>query len=161
MTSLFPTSSLNVLKIQTPPSEVASLASLYASATGVLSEGPSQMYGPPPGQMQITIPTFLAMPIAQMIQLLVQGETLHVVTEDALLTTQQAADLLGVSRQHLVRVLDAGQLPFSRTGTHRRVRAVDVLELKRRRDRTRQALKNLTQLSQEVGGYGEMDRTDE
>ena len=91
MASLFPTSSLNLLKIQTPPSEVASLASLYASSTGMLSEGPSQMYGPPPGQMQITIPTFLAMPIAQMIQLLVQGETLHVVTEDALLTTQQAA----------------------------------------------------------------------
>ncbi|MCK6515353.1 helix-turn-helix domain-containing protein [Myxococcota bacterium] len=161
MSSLFPTSALNLLKIQTPPSEVASLASLYDSSTRMLSEGPSQMYGPAPGQMQITIPTFLAMPIAQMIQLLHQGETLHVVTEDALLTTQQAADLLGVSRQHLVRVLDAGQLPFSRTGTHRRVRTADALAYKQRRDRTRQALKNLTQLSQEVGGYGEMDRTDE
>lgn len=161
MSSLFPTRALNLLKIQTPPSEAASLASLYASATGVLSEGTSQRVGTPPGQMQITIPTFLMAPLVQMIQLLHQGETLHVVTEDALLTTQQAAELLGVSRQYVVRVLDAGQLPFSRTGTHRRVRAVDVLELKRRRDRTRQAPDNLSQLSQEVGGDGEMDRTDE
>lgn len=160
MTLLSVPQTYNLLKIQTPPSEVASLASLSRSLAGVLSEGPP-MFSVPPGHMQITVPNFLVMPLLQMIELLIRGETLHVVTEDALLTTQQAADLLGVSRQHLVRVLDAGQLPFSRTGTHRRVRAADVLELKRRRDRTRQALDNLSQLSQEVGGYGEMDRTDE
>jgi excisionase family DNA binding protein len=160
MSSLFPTRALNLLKIQTPPSEVASLAALSRSLASVLNEGPA-MANTPAGHMQVTIPIFLVMPFLQMIEHLTRGETLHVVTEDALLTTQQAAEILGVSRQYVVRVLDAGQLPFLRTGTHRRVRTVDVLEFKRRRDRTRQALNDLTQLSQEVGGYGEMDRTGE
>lgn len=161
MTSLTVYQTPTIFKIQTPSSEFTSISSLYAALAAGLQQNSPLTISSQQGDAQVTIPAFLFGPLVQIVEMLYHGETVNVVAEESLLTTQQAADLLGVSRQHLVRVLEAGHLTFSRTGTHRRLRAADVLEFKRRRDRTRQALDNLTRLSQEVGGYGEMDRTDE
>ena len=73
------------------------------------------------------------------------------------LTTQQAADLLNVSRQYLVRLLDEGKVPFTKTGKHRRLRMEDVLAFKQTRDKDRKtALDRLTELSEEFGGYSEL-----
>jgi excisionase family DNA binding protein len=71
------------------------------------------------------------------------------------LTTQEAADLLHVSRPHLVKLLDEGRIPHHRVGTHRRVRLEDVLEFATERtERRRAELRELTRLSQEAeGGY--------
>ncbi|HEX5503538.1 MAG TPA: excisionase family DNA-binding protein, partial [Thermomicrobiales bacterium] len=72
------------------------------------------------------------------------------------LTTQQAADLLNVSRQYLIRLLERGDLPFTRTGTHRRIRLDDVLRYKDARSaRRREGLRRLTRLSEELGLYDE------
>jgi excisionase family DNA binding protein len=74
------------------------------------------------------------------------------VTRD--LTTQAAADLLGVSRPYLISLLESGQLPFHKTGSHRRVALADLLRYKKERDRTRRgALRDLTQESQKLGLY--------
>lgn len=72
-------------------------------------------------------------------------------------TTQEAADLLNVSRQYLVRLLDAGTLPFTKTGTHRRVRVEDVVRFKTARDAERAAaLDELTAMTEDVDGYEEL-----
>jgi excisionase family DNA binding protein len=73
------------------------------------------------------------------------------------LTTQQAADILNVSHQYLIRLLDEGAVPSTQTGADRRIRVDDLLRYKQQRDRERaEALDELTQLSQEMGGYDEL-----
>lgn len=74
--------------------------------------------------------------------------------EEDLLSTQEAADLLNVSRQYLVRLVDGGQLPAVKVGRHRRMRPSDVAAYKAKRDARRCAdLDRLVALSEEVGGY--------
>ncbi len=69
-------------------------------------------------------------------------------------TTQQAAELLNVSRQYLVRLLDEGRIPFRKVGKHRRLRVVDVLSFKETRDTDRRAgLRELSRMTEEFGGY--------
>jgi excisionase family DNA binding protein len=71
------------------------------------------------------------------------------------LSTQEAANLLNVSRPHLVSLLEKGDLPFRKVGSHRRIQAKDVLDYKANIDRQRLAtLNELTAFSQEQGmGY--------
>ncbi|MCP4500553.1 MAG: excisionase [Deltaproteobacteria bacterium] len=63
--------------------------------------------------------------------------------------------------QYLVRLLDEGRIPFRKTGTHRRVRMESLLAYKRQRDRDRMtSLDELSQLSQDFGGYDEIPKAD-
>ena len=86
---------------------------------------------------------------------LFDGNAVKVVPIHAELTTQEAADILNVSRPHLVKLLEDGQLAFHRTGKHRRVRFADLIAFKERRDEASQlAMEALAQQAQELGiGY--------
>jgi excisionase family DNA binding protein len=86
---------------------------------------------------------------------LAHGRTVVVMPHDRLLTTNEAAGVLSISRQFLVRLLDGGEIPFERVGTHRRLAVADVLAYREERAaRRREKLDELTELSQDYeGGY--------
>ena len=105
---------------------------------------------------QIELPPSVRQGLLQLVRYLAEGHGVEIIPTDKELTTQQAADLLNISRPYLVKLLEAGHIPFSKVGAHRRVRLADVSAYKQQRDTTRrQALQSLTELSQELGLYDE------
>jgi excisionase family DNA binding protein len=92
----------------------------------------------------------LAGVIERTTELLLAGKQVRVIEDDDALTTQEAADILNVSRPHLVKLLEMGQIPqLPKAGRHRRVARTAVLKYKRTRDAQREvALNELASLSQ-------------
>jgi len=84
---------------------------------------------------EIELPPAARAAVRRLLADLAAGMPVHLVSDDGELTTQEAADLLGISRTYVVRLIDAGKLPGYLVGTHRRLRAGDVLAYKVRRDR--------------------------
>jgi excisionase family DNA binding protein len=79
-----------------------------------------------------------------------QGNAVTIVPTHAELTTQEAANILNVSRPHLVKLLEEGIIRFSRTGTHRRIRYQDLMSYRDQRDQeSRTALDELVYQAQE------------
>lgn len=73
------------------------------------------------------------------------------------LTTAEAAKLLGVCRQYLVQLLEKGEIPFHKTGTHRRIYFRDAIAYRTRRDADRRKiLNNLAKRESEQGDYGKV-----
>ncbi|MCB9933003.1 MAG: helix-turn-helix domain-containing protein [Planctomycetes bacterium] len=107
---------------------------------------------------EIEVPEAIFKILVHAARVLARGDALTLVPLQQQLTTRQAADVLNVSRQYLVRLLDEQRIPFTKTGAHRRVRLLDLLAFKDERDRKRRAsLKKLTELSEEFGGYKELE----
>ena len=81
------------------------------------------------------------------------GESFTVFPHDALLTTQQAAQILNVSRAYLSQLLEAEPIPRMKVGSHRRLRLADVLRLREQRFQRRSAmLEQLSALGQDLQG---------
>jgi excisionase family DNA binding protein len=102
----------------------------------------------------IPLPDSLYALMRYVIHMMAQGQTFSIVPCDRYLTTQEAANLLNVSRPYLYSILDRGDLAYEMVGTHRRIRFEDLMEYKQKRDNQRRhALNKLTTISQELGFY--------
>ena len=100
----------------------------------------------------VDIPTPAMRLLKEILHRMADGKGVALMSLHAELTTRQAADLLQVSRTHLVQLLDGGRIPFRKVGAHRRVRAEDILAYRRETEsRRRDALDELTAHDQELG----------
>lgn len=98
----------------------------------------------------VTLAPALAASLMELLRLVSSGKGFRMIPVDAELTTQQAADLLNVSRPHLVKLLESGEIAFFKTGRHRRVKAADLFEYKKKRDTDRSdALSELAAMDME------------
>jgi excisionase family DNA binding protein len=104
---------------------------------------------------EITLPPSAAKLLIDGLAELAKGHDVRLLHVHAELTTQEAADLLNLSRQYVVRLLDDGKIPSHKVGTHRRVRVADVMAYKQTLDADRlDALKKLVAEAQDLGmGY--------
>lgn len=90
------------------------------------------LIGSAPGE-QVELPAAVYQVLRQVVEAMAANLAVTVSPHARTLTTQQAADLLGVSRPTLVKVLEAGKVPFERVGAHRRILLRDLLDYRDRR----------------------------
>ena len=83
------------------------------------------------------------------------GKSMALILSDATIGTQEAADYLDVSRPYVVRLLEKGEIPFSKVGTHRRIKVSDLVAYQKKSKSTRRKhLSILAQQAQDLGmGY--------
>ncbi len=147
--------------IAAPVDQRSEVLRLAKALEGMLH--PAQLTAPAcklvgPNGETIPLPESIFYVLERVAEVMARGDSITVVPVGKQLTTQQAANILNVSRQYLVRLLDEGRIPYTRTGKHRRVQIDDVLGFKARRDSERRSsLRKLSQLTQELGGYDDED----
>lgn len=99
---------------------------------------------------EVELPLALGQLVLDVLTHVARGEMVTFVPYGAELTTKEAADLLNVSRPFLVSMLEEGRIAFHKVGSHRRVRACDLLAFRNTRDAERAAaLDELQRLGQE------------
>ncbi|NJN74735.1 MAG: helix-turn-helix domain-containing protein [Limnothrix sp. RL_2_0] len=103
---------------------------------------------------EICLPESLYQVLRQVTPLLAQGKGVTLIPQEHHLTTQEAANVLNISRPHLYKLLDQGKIPFVKVGSHRRIKAEDILSYRQKQEGDRQtALTELITASQELGFY--------
>ncbi len=107
-----------------------------------------------PGGEIIEIPLSVFRTLQQVIGYMWRGKAFSIVPHNQMLSTQEAADMLNVSRHFLVKLLESGVLPFTEVGTHRHVQYNDVLQYNNYMHRERRKmLAEIANISQEAGEY--------
>ena len=100
------------------------------------------------------LPEQVIQAMSQVVVAMLDGQAVLVLPIHQTLTTQEAANLLGVRRRDLMDLLDAGEIPFHQEGRHRRIELADILAFEKTRSQaSREALKRMTQ----IGYEGNMD----
>jgi excisionase family DNA binding protein len=106
------------------------------------------------GGKEVVLPESARRALLRAVEVLAGGSAVALVPLHREMTTQEAADVLNVSRPYLIQMLDRGEMPYTRIGTHRRIRFEDVVAYKRRRDAERRKhLDTLVDISEDLGLY--------
>lgn len=100
------------------------------------------------GDEVISIPVDALKLLIMILSQMAKGNAITLIPVHAELTTQEAADLLNVSRPYLVNLLEEGKIPFRKVGSRRRVFAKDILRYKEETDKKR--LEILEELANEA-----------
>jgi excisionase family DNA binding protein len=103
----------------------------------------------------VAIPSSLIRHIEFILTTMAQGKGIEMITLEDKLSTQQAADMLGVSRPFVVKLLEEGQIPFEKVGTHRRIQLSDLKAYEQKQEAIRsQQLDFLARQAQDLNlGY--------
>ena len=130
-----------------PPAAGSTLPDLSA----VLEKaGSSALVGPDGSQIELPVEVFIVLRDA--VRAMAHGQAVTLAPHDTVMTTQAAADFLGISRPTLVRLLTDGEIPYTRPGRHRRVRLSDLVEYQQRSRRQRREV--LAELSRDATAEG-------
>lgn len=102
-------------------------------------------------EIPVTVFKFLKFILTNM----AEGKAISLIPEETELSTQQAADMLNVSRPHIIKLLESRKIPFKKVGTHRRIKLEDLKKYDERMKKEREeALSQLTKEAQKLGlGY--------
>lgn len=105
--------------------------------------------------VEVSVPESALKFLLKYLYSLSEGQAVSILPVESEMSTQQAADVLNVSRPHLVKMLENNEIPYHRVGRHRRINANDLIEYKQQRDEEREdALDDLASQSQELDmGY--------
>ena len=107
-----------------------------------------------PDGVSIELPASIHDVLVSVVEILKAGDGVSIIPLHAELTTVQAADVLNVSRPHVIKQIEAGALPHHMVGTHRRLRQVDVLAYRDQLDaQASQALDAMAAEAEELGHY--------
>lgn len=118
----------------------------------LIQSGGAKLVGP--DGYQIPLPEPVHDLLLLILKNLQAGKAISIVPEHQQLTTQRAANILGVSRPFLVGLVERGEIPFHMVGSHRRIYLRDLLDYKRRRDSARhEAINNMARVEMDAGTY--------
>ena len=118
------------------PGSEAELERLHLLFDAVTEDRPRYYLVGAEADDRIEVPAEVYLVLKQVVDAMSRGQAVTIQPQSRVLTTQEAADLLGISRPTLVKLLDAGEIPFERAGTaHRRVALIDLLDYRERRRR--------------------------
>lgn len=133
-----------------PPQDLDKLLGLALFIEGHTE--PGLLLGPDGDQVPLPMEVYQV--LRQVVEAMRQGMAAVVAPKNLVLTTQQAAEFLGVSRPTLVKLLEDGAIPFDKPNRHRRVQLRDLITFqKARRSERRTVLGRLTESSCEAGLY--------
>jgi excisionase family DNA binding protein len=133
-----------------PPEDLSALLDLGRFLE--LHTEPGLLLGPD-GE-QAPLPEEVYQILVQVVEALREGKVITIVPRTQRLTTQEAADFLGISRPTLVKMLEEGQIPYEQPGRHRRILFSDLLAyLERRGEERRAALDRMTEEASDAGLY--------
>ena len=99
---------------------------------------------------KLKLPTLAIHLLMDILENMSKGQPVSIIPTHAELTTQQAANILNVSRPFLVKLIEEGKLQFRKVGTHRRIRFDELMAYKRETNKSReQILAELSKIAQE------------